>query len=56
MAAGVAGGSRHLVLYFKLLIHIHFLIFSLLPPATPMTMAGKERRPSSETGDAPARG
>ena len=25
--AGVAGGSRHLVLYFKLLIYIHFLMF-----------------------------
>ena len=33
--AGVAGGSRDLVLYFKLLIYIHFLMFFSATSATP---------------------
>ena len=33
--AGVAGGSRHLVLYLKLLIHIHFLMFFSATPVLP---------------------
>jgi hypothetical protein len=39
--AGVAGGSRHLVLYFKILNYMHFLMFfSATPCYPPMTMAG----------------